>query len=364
MMKFILPFFCYLVLTLNVNAFETDLLEWQKPTPIFSQKFDWLRLKSDEWLKGEIISMYDDELEFDSDEFGLKTFDWPDISELRSRYDQSIRFSNGKVVQGFLIVKDEKLILISDGKEQIFPLAELMSITSAADERKDLWDAKVSLGMDVSSGNSNQLDYLMTAKVQRRTPYTRLRSDLTYNYSKSTQDEIDKVITNMTRLTSSMDWFYNGSVFFRLFDYEYYSDFQQNIKSRHSIGSSLGYHLIDNKRLQWDATIGPSYQLTSFNSDSIEEDEQSGVIALSTLIEYKISSLIDFTLDFQMQFVEKESGKRNSHLKSGFEFEFTNDFELDLFFYLDRVAKPIAGISSGEPKPNDYRLVVSLGYNF
>jgi len=364
MMKLLALFLCCFVFTLNANTVNNNLPEWQEPTPIFSQKFDWLKLKSNEWLKGEIISMYDDELEFDSDEFGLKTFDWQDISELRSRYDQSIRFSDGKVVQGFLIVKDEQLILISAGKEQKFPLKELMSITSAADERKDLWDAKISFGMDVSSGNTNQLDYIMMAKVQRRTPYTRLRSDLVYNYSKSTQDETANVLINMTRLTSYMDWFYNGKVFFRLFDYEYYSDLQQNIKSRHSIGSSLGYHLIDTKRFQWDATLGPSFQQTSFDSDSIEEDENSGVIALSTLIEYKISSRIDFTFDYQMQFVEEESGKRNSHLKTGFEFEFTNDFELDLFFYLDRVAEPIAGISSGEPEPNDYRLVVSLGYDF
>ncbi len=364
MTKFLFIFLYCFISVVSASPLGDDLPDWQKPTPIFSQKFDWLKLKSEEWLKGEIISMYDDELEFDSDEFGIKTFDWRDVSELRSRFDQSIRFSNGKVVQGFLIVKDGKLILISGGKEQEFPLTELMSITSAADERKDLWDAKISLGMDVSSGNTNQLDYVITAKLQRRTPYTRFRSDLVYNYSKSTQDEESTILTNMSRLTNYMDWFYNGRVFFRIFDYEYYSDLQQNIKSRHSLGSSLGYHFIDNKRLQWDATIGPSYQQTSFNNNAAEEDEKSGVLALGTLIEYKISSQIDFTLDYQMQFVEEESGKRNSHLQAGFEFEFTNDFEIDIFFYLDQVAKPVASVNSGEPKSSDYRLVVSFGYDF
>jgi len=367
MTKILLFVFCYVLLVMSAMSSENNLPKWQKPIPTFSQKFDWLKLTSDEWLKGEIISMYDDELEFDSEEFGLKTFDWQDISELRSRYDQNIRFSDGKVVQGFLIVKDEKLILISNGEEQEFPLTELMSITSTVDERKELWDAKISFGMDVSKGNTNQLDYIMTAKVQRRTPYTRLRSDLVYNYSKSTQDEDDKVLTDMTRLTSYMDWFYSGRVFFRLFDYEYYSDLQQNIKSRHSLGSSLGYHFIDNKRLQWDATIGPSWQLSSFDNDLTENNETSGVIAIGSLIEYKISNKIDFTLDYQIQFVEEESGKRNSHLKTGVEFKFTNDFELDLFFYLDRIAKPAPNNSLNSlsaPESNDYRFVVSLGYDF
>lgn len=347
----------------NVHAYESNLPEWQKPTPTFLQQFDWLKLKSDEWLKGEIVSMYDDELEFDSDEFGLKTFDWKDVSELRSRYDQNIRLSDGQVVQGFLIVKDNKLRLISGGNEQEFPLTELMSITSAADQRKDLWDSKISLGMDVSSGNSNQRDYTMTVQLQRRTPFTRFKTDLVYNYSKSTQNEIDNVLTDTSRLTSNLDWFYSNKVFFRLFDYEFYSDLQQNIKARNSIGSSLGYHLVDNKRLQWDVTMGPSYQQTSFGNNS-QGNEDSGVVALGTLVEYTVSSLIDFTFDYQIQFVEEESGKRNSHLKTGLEVQFSNDFDLDLFVYIDRVAKPIANENSEIPESNDYRFVVSLGYDF
>ncbi len=34
-------------------------VEWQKSKPVFKQEFDWLKLTSDEWLKGDIISMYD-----------------------------------------------------------------------------------------------------------------------------------------------------------------------------------------------------------------------------------------------------------------------------------------------------------------
>ena len=51
-----------------------------------------LKLQSGEWLKGDIISMYDDELEFESEEFDTIFFDWQDVKELRSRFDQQIRF--------------------------------------------------------------------------------------------------------------------------------------------------------------------------------------------------------------------------------------------------------------------------------
>lgn len=337
---------------------------WQKPTPIFSQKYDWLRLKSDEWLKGDIVSMYDDELEFDSDEFGVKTFDWEDVNELRSRFDQQIRLADGRVVQGFLIVKDGHLVLLSQGVEIHYPLSELLSITSTSESRIDLWDGKVSVGVDISSGNVNQLEYLVSAMLQRRTPFTRFRSDMTFNYSKSLNEDADSVVSDTRRITSYLDWFYSGKVFLRAIDYEYYSDLLQNIKYRNNIGSSIGYHIVNNKRLQWDATVGPSYQETVYYNNIENNSQKSGALSLSTLLEYTISRKIDYIIDYQMKFVDDASGGRNHHLKTGFEFEFTDNFELDLTLYIDRVAKPVAANDQEQPKKNDYRLLISLGYDF
>ena len=44
--------------------------EWEPPPPM-PDKFDWVQLKSGEWLKGEIKVMYEDSLEFDSEELEL-----------------------------------------------------------------------------------------------------------------------------------------------------------------------------------------------------------------------------------------------------------------------------------------------------
>ena len=64
--------------------------------------------------------MYDDELEFD--EVDTITFDWDKVTELRSRFDQQIRFANGEVKQGFLIVKEQHLVIVSSVSEQHYPL--------------------------------------------------------------------------------------------------------------------------------------------------------------------------------------------------------------------------------------------------
>ena len=341
-----------------------DTAVWSPPTPVFSQKFDWLQLRSGEWLKGDIISMYDDELEFDSKEFNRLIFDWQDVRELRSRFDQQIRFANGEVKQGFLIVKNNHLVVISGGSEQHYPLSELLSISSTSDDRKELWDGKGSLGIDASAGNVNQLDYLVSARIQRRTPFSRFRVDLNYNYSKSTLAGDEQVIADNNRLSTSFDWFYSIKIFIRMLDYEHLRDVQQNIRSRDTLGVSLGYHLVHSKRSQWDVTLGPGYQQTIYYNDTSEINQHSGVVTLSTLFEYSFSSRIDYLFEYQIQFVEESSGKRNSHVKTGLEFELSNDFDFELTFYLDRVAEPVASINTVPPTSNDYMLVFSLGYDF
>ena len=364
MIKYFSLFFLLSVF-FHVNAVaEQTASKWVKPTPVFNQKFDWLKLTSDEWLKGSIITMYDDELEFDSDKFGQISFDWEDVSELRSRYDKQIRLADGRVVQGFLIVKDGHLSIISGGTEQHFPLDDLLSITSAADSRRNLWTFNIGAGLNLYRGNTNQLDYTTTASTQRSTPYSRFKIDFIASYSKAENVSAESITIESRRLTSSLDWFYTTKIFFRVLDYESFSDSQQNIKYRNTLGVSIGYHIINNKRLLWDTTLGPSYQKTTYTSEIATDSEDSAAAAFSTSIEYKISSKIDYTLDYQLQFVSEESGKRNHHFQTGFEFDFTHNFDIDLTFYLDRVEKPLITTDEITPEKNDYRLVLSVKYKY
>ncbi len=73
------------LLASTVTLAETPSEPWHPVAPDgLPTDFDWIRLPSDEWLKGEIISMYDRELEFDSDELGDLTFDFDDLKEIRT----------------------------------------------------------------------------------------------------------------------------------------------------------------------------------------------------------------------------------------------------------------------------------------
>ncbi|NQZ28339.1 MAG: DUF481 domain-containing protein [Colwellia sp.] len=356
-----------LIISMSAYAKE-ELSNWQKPTPIFKQDFDWVKLTSDEWLKGDIVSMYDEKLEFDSDELDMQTIDWDDVAELRSKQWQSIRMFDGTIAEGYLVVKEGDLSLVKHGVTSHYELSNLLSIASSGKNEIDLWDGYVNLGINLRQGNTVQVDYTFAAGMQRRSSSSRFKADYTTDYSRyeDQKTEETKVTADSERLTSSYDWFFSPKVYFRVADVEYIADEFLNLDYRIHYGVALGYHLVDTSRITWDVNAGPSYQKSKFldvqNDDSDTED--SFGLTLGTDFSFEVSSDIDFDVSYNVQMVDEASGGNIHHFQTGLEIDLTNDFDLDLTFYADRTDNPKPDSEGGIPEKNDFRLVVSFGYDF
>ena len=356
-------------LTLSTLSYaEDDRSEWQKPTPIFKQDFDWIKLTSDEWLKGDIISMYDEKLEFDSDELDMQTIDLEDIAELRSKEWQSIRMFDGTIAEGYLVIKDGKLSLVKNGVTTNYEFSNLLSIASSGKNERDLWDGYVNLGINLREGNTVQFDYTFSAGIQRRSSSSRFKTDYTADYSRY-EDQDDgqtKVTADSDRLTSSYDWFFNPKIYFRAADFEYMTDEFLNIDYRVHYGIALGYHIIDTSRTSWDINLGPSYQKTKFidvGTDDNDSENSLGV-TLGTDFTFEVTSDIDYDASYRVQVIDEASGGNIHHFQTGLEIDLTNDFDLDLTFYADRTENPKEDSEGQVPEKNDFRLVVGLGYDF
>jgi len=340
----------------------------RNPIPVFSARYDWIKLTSDEWLKGDILSMYEEELEFDSDELGVLKLDWDKIADMRTKGLQSIRIIDGTVLEGWIVMSDGILTLTRDGQEYEYERDSVLSLASAETSRRELWDGDISLGANISRGNAENLDYTFAASIQRRSATSRFKANWVANFSQNKDAESGQKneTANNQRFTASHDMFVNDKIFFRPADVEYFSDVFQNIDSRISAGIAVGYHIFNEKKYNWDVTAGPSYQITTFsNVQALEsKDEKSGALALTTTFDYEITKDIDFETDYQIQFVSENAGKYIHHLEVGLEMELVNDFDLDLIFYLDRTENPRTDENDVTPQKQDYRLVVSIGYNF
>lgn len=334
--------------------------EWRPAIPK-PKDFDWIRLNSDEWLKGDLIAMYDDELEFDSDELGLLTLDWDNVAEVLTHGSQSVRLLDGRILEGRLHIIDEKLSLINDDVQEL-DRYQVLAIASSNGGESSYWSGNVSLGINVRNGNTNQKDYTSEVKINRRTARSRLITAYLASYSTIGGE----VTENNQRLNASYDWLISRQVFFRALTLEYFRDTFQNINSRVASSSEVGYRFYDNSIFYWDIASGPGYQKTQFESVEAGEDdrEHSATGKLSTDLEWDITGDIEYAFHYDVQFVSERVGEKIHHMKTGIELEFINDFDLEISYIWDRVNKPIADAEGNVPKQEDSRFVIGLSYEF
>lgn len=101
----------HLLLGLLVASPFTGYAAESLPDPLLEERgiiikdathFDWIRLNSGEWLKGELVSMYDKELEFDSDVLDTLMIDREDVYMIISERHHTVRFNDGEELSGTL----------------------------------------------------------------------------------------------------------------------------------------------------------------------------------------------------------------------------------------------------------------------
>ena len=337
------------------------------PIKRYLQKYDWVQLTSGEWLQGDIISMYYDELEFDSDKLHMQKIDWDDVQELRSRKFLSVRMHNGEISEGYLVVKAGKINLIKKGIVTTYNLNDLLSIAAYKENEIDLWNGNVKLGATLRRGNTSQFDYNFSAGLQRRSSTSRLKSEYTGHYSNYDNLETgEKIVSSDNRrFIATYDWLVSRKIFIRFMDVEIFRDPFLNIDKRASYGVAVGYFILDNSITRWDIVIGPGYQATRFVEVS-EGDilEKSPKLSITTDYTLEITKKVDFNFQYQVQWVNENSGNFIHHLETGFEIDLVGDFDLDTTFYLDRTQSPKVGDHNNTPEQNDYRLAISLSYDF
>ena len=68
--------------------------EHNRPVPDELEGWDWIKLTSGEWLKGEVKTYNKEKLDFESDELGDLTLDWDKVEELVTENLFTIRLND------------------------------------------------------------------------------------------------------------------------------------------------------------------------------------------------------------------------------------------------------------------------------
>ncbi|WP_041417687.1 DUF481 domain-containing protein [Shewanella woodyi] len=323
--------------------------------PPADSAFDWVQLTSFELLKGEIKTLYDDKLEFESDELDTLYIDWEDIKVLQSNGLVSVGFTDLSTKTGKLLVKDGKTYI---GGEE-FDRTKIMTIIAGEQTEANYWSSKISLGANLRSGNTKQLDYSAIANTQRRTTESRYNLDYLGNYSKT---EGENNINNH-RINTYFDWYLSKQFYLRPVFAEVYMDPIKNIQYKTTLGFGVGYDIIDSSKTEWSISGGPAYNYTKFDNvaPGEKEDEGSAALVVETYFDTEITSDIDFNTLYRLQYGSETSGGYTHHAVAGFSIELTDMFDLDLSFVWDHTNKPQPDSDNTIPKQNDYQFIIGFG---
>ncbi|MBO2674794.1 DUF481 domain-containing protein [Shewanella algae] len=316
---------------------------------------DWIQLKSYEMLKGKLKHLYDGKLEFKSDKLKTLTLDWKDIRQLRTAGVVSIGFSDLSSRSGQLTLINGEAFL--DGEN--FDKKQLLTIIAGNEQETNYWSAKISLGANLKKGNNQQTDFNTQINARRRTTQSRL--DLSYLGSYSRAD--GKESSNNHRLNGNFDWFISERFFLRPIFAEVYRDPFQNISYQVTLGSGLGYSILDTSKTEWNVSAGPAYAYTQFDNVAVGErsSEQGEALLLETLFETEISEEIDFRSLYRVIYTNEDKGGYNHHALVKLAIELTSILDLDLSVIWDRNNAPAANMNNVTPDPNDYQFIIGVG---
>lgn len=333
---------------------------WTAPRPDTGTA-DWVRLSSGEWLKGKIVALQNDRLEFESNTLGVVRVGWSKVAELLLSRPGTVLLANREEVVGTLWLRDGELAVGADEPRRI-PRSQVLAIVPGAPREISYWTGKASLGLTLRSGNTDQTEFTALGLLRRRTALTRFFVD--YNGSLGRLEAEQNV--NNHRVESRFDVFLTRRLYLEPLGVEAFRDPFQNIDIRVTPSAGLGYTLLDFGDLDWEVSVGGGVRYTSYSSVRAGEDaeETTATVRFGTRFNTAITDRVDFSLSYSAQMGAPDVEGTNHHTLALISVELTRSLDLDVSLVWDRVGDPRPSDDGEVPQKDDFRLSVGLGVSF
>lgn len=359
---------CWVLLLLaTTDAAAQDVVEQSghtNDTKFFppDDGYDWLRLVSGEWLRGELIGAFGDEIEFDSDILDELVIDAEDIDQFYSPRVFAVSARGSEIVTGRVHVKAETVTVVV-GEETIeFPRFELVAITASAERERDRWSGDIGLGVNIRQGNTEFIEYNMIAGAERRTAQSRSFVDYIGNFNETEGVQV----ANNHRVNGVLDRFSGSRLFWRPLVFQYFRDPFQNIQNQGTLETGLGYELTDTSRTEWDlfAAVGANYVERVSVEAGQESSSTSPALSIGTHFDTELTSWMDYEFSFTATFVDEDSGSYQHHLLTALSSDLSGNFDIDITLVWDRTESPPPLEDGSVPEQDDFRLLVGISYEF
>lgn len=322
---------------------------------------DWLQLTSGEWLRGRILIMQKETLEFDSDELDDLEIEWKKVKYIKSSEPYSLRFENSAQATGAIEITQDKVQVTTDYDDQTFARSEILSIASGHETEISKWTSKITFSINARRGNTNQTDFSSKINAKRRTINSRLLFDYLGSFTKIENTET----INNHRLNITYDIFLSRNLFLTPMSAEFFRDPFQNIEQRANFGIAVGYTLLNTNDSEWDVSGGPAYQETKFVSVQPGESNKNSTVTLilTTKFDTELNNKVDLEGTYSVTLGDSKTGGYTHRSILTIETELTEKLDFDVTGVWDRVRSPVQDQDGNIPEQDDFRILIGLGYD-
>ncbi len=339
-------------------------VRFRPPVPQ-SDSFDWIKLSSGEWLKGEIMAMRKDSLEFDSDELDMLNLDWGDILEVHCPREVMVSLSGRRIVTGpSLLVRDGVVVLAArEGAQEVkLDREDVIGLIPGTQSESDYWSGKLSFGLVTKSGNTSSTDGSTYMFARRESADTRWDTSYDGSYSKTS----GTVTASNNRVKSQYDVFLSDKLYVTPLGVTWVRDRFQNIYGRTTPYTGLGYDVFEKWQMEWDVTAAVGFQRTEFFSAPANQDdvEDSMSLIFGSRFSWDLTPDIEFDFDYDLSMPVPDTDEFNHHAAFRLAVDVTGSFDIDISLIWDRVNKPAESASGVSPEKDDFRMTIGLGYEF
>jgi putative salt-induced outer membrane protein YdiY len=335
----------------------TDLSAWAPPE-VGVTSTDRITLKSGETLYGDFEILRDHKVFFDSDAFDDLDVKWSKVDSAYLVSPHVFRLNDRNVTGTAEMRKDVVRVRTSDGEVVEFARSEIVSIIQGGENESSYWSGDVGVAFSLSKGNSDQVDASAKVHIKRETGLTRWVSHYRGIYSELDGDEN----AQNHRASSDFDIYVARGFFVTAPSVEYFRDEFQNVRTRITPGLALGYEFARSAKVEWNVSLGGSYQYTEF-FEGADADHNVAVVGDISL-EIDVTSNLDLDTLYTVQLVPTDLDRTNHHLETELSIDVLDPVELDITFIWDRIEKPVASDEGDRSKSDDIRVMVGLSVDF
>jgi hypothetical protein len=320
---------------------------------------DRIQFGPGEILMGDIDRIHDGDLYFDSDEMDDVKLDIADITHMESKRVHTYRFVGRKVYSGTAVMDAEKIIIQTDQGLVEFARGDLVGMVAGAPTEWNYWSGEGTIGFSLRSGNTEQADLSLFARLTRETALTRF--DNRYTGSIASQDNATSA--NNHRFRSTFDVYLTRRFFLTVPSFEFYTAEFQNIDIQITPAVLIGYDVLANKWVTWEVGTGVGYQYTTAREGDTSANSNAAVI-VTTGIDFDITSDIEWDTDYKINITPTDMNFTSQNLTSVLEFDIIGPIDIEATFNFDRIKLPPETSPGVRPDSNDYRLTLGFGADF